>query len=161
MPPECIDKIEQDQATFDGSQWREKQLKDDYFSHIIKYLETGEVPVKPHRKAKQIILDSHQFFLYEGVLYHSCKSKFDREADMTYQLCIPKELQLTFIKLAHEDPMTSSHQNPATAYLNFKQRYFFPRMLRMIEECASSCQECQTKKNYGTKPKFPINLDDQ
>ena len=161
FPPEFLEKMEQDLATFDGSQWRERQLRDDYFSPIINYLESGELPVKPHHKAKQIVLDSHQFFLYEGVLYRCCKSKFDGDADMTYQLCIPNELQLTFVKLAHEDPMTSSHQNPVTAYLNFKQKYFFPRMLRMIEEYASSCHECQTKKNYGTKPGFPINLDDQ
>ena len=75
------------------------------------------------------MLDPHQFFLYEGVLYRSCKLKYDAETDTSYQLCVPKELQLTFVKLAHEDPMTSSHQNPVTAYLNFKQRYFFPRML--------------------------------
>ena len=161
LPPDCLDQIQEDLVKFDGSQWRERQLKDDYFAPIMKYLESEELPAKPHRKAKQIVLDSHQFFLYEGVLYRSCKSKFEGESETTYQLCIPKDLQYTFVKLAHEDPMASSHQNPVTAYLNFKRKYFFPKMLRMIEEYATSCHECQTKKNYGSKPRFPINIEDQ
>ena len=52
LPSECMGQIEEDQVQFDASKWRERQLKDDYFAPIIKYLEIGELPEKPHRKAK-------------------------------------------------------------------------------------------------------------
>ena len=52
LPPECMGQIEEDQVRFDASKSRERQLNDDYFAPIIKYLEIGELPEKLHRKAK-------------------------------------------------------------------------------------------------------------
>lgn len=161
LSPKIIEELQESETKFDTESWRDKQLNDPCFGPIIRYLEGDDLLDLTYKKAKRVILDSHQYFIHDGILYRSCKPKYEASAELQYQLCIPKELQETFAKLAHDDPGISSHQNALQSYLTFKNKYYFPGMLSMIERFASSCHECQSKKNYGSRPLYPIDLNAQ
>lgn len=131
---------------------RELQRHDAQLHGLIKYLENGILP-RCQKKARRILLESGDYALIDGLLWHSrvAKSKRTKHLDH-YQLVLPDTMIKTVIQLYHDSPM-SGHAGITDTLDRVKEHYFFQRMGPLITDYVRSCQECQKRKltKYHTK----------
>ena len=132
---------------FDFSQEKTKELQrlDTQLHGLINYLETGILP-KSQKKARRILLESGDYALIDGLLWHSrvAKSKRTQHLDH-YQLVLPDTMIKPVIQLYHDSPM-SGHAGITDTLDRVKEHYFFQRMGPIITEYVRSCQDCQKHK---------------
>ena len=132
---------------FDFSHEKTKELQrlDTQLHGLINYLETGILP-KSQKKARRILLESGDYALIDGLLWHSrvAKSKRTQHLDH-YQLVLPDTMIKAVIQLYHDSPM-SGHAGITDTLDRVKEHYFFQRMGPIITDYVRSCQDCQKRK---------------
>ena len=93
---------------FDFSQEKTKELQrlDTQLHGLINYLETNILP-KSQKKARRILLETGDYALIDGLLWHSraAKSKHTQHLDH-YQLVFPATMIKSIIQLYHDSPMS-------------------------------------------------------
>ena len=139
---------------FDFSPEKTKELQrlDSQLHELIKYLESG-ILSKGQKRARRILLESGDYALIYGLLWHSrvAKSKRTKHLDH-YQLVLPDTMVKTVVQLYHDSPM-SGHAGITDTLDRVKEHYFFQRMGPIITNYVRSCQDCQKRKTtkYHTK----------
>lgn len=132
---------------FDFSPLKTKELQrnDGQLHGLINYLETGVLP-RSQKKARRILLESSDYALIDGLLWHSrvAKSKRTKQLDH-YQLVLPDTMIKTVVQLYHDSPM-SGHAGITDTLDRVREHYFFQRMGPLITDYVRSCQECQKRK---------------
>ncbi|UYV68834.1 K02A2.6-like [Cordylochernes scorpioides] len=66
-------------------------------------------------------------------------------------LIVPKNKQKELLENMHDHP-TSGHMGIKRTYNRLKSKYFWPSMLKTVEEYVSSCPECQFRKTPSQLP---------
>ena len=137
---------------FSPDKTKELQRLDTQLHGLIKYLDTGILP-NSQKKARRILLESSDYALIDGLLWHSrvAKSKRTQHLD-NYQLILPDTMIKAVIQLYHDSPM-SGHAGITDTLDRVKEHYFFQRMGPIITDYVRSCQDCQKRKatKYHTK----------
>jgi len=75
------------------------------FIPIFDYFETGELPTDD-KAARKIILESEQFVIDNGILYHLLcprTKRLDKMMPVIQQLCVPKVLREKLMIAYHDD----------------------------------------------------------
>ena len=100
---------------------------------LINYLETGVLP-RSQKKARRILLESSDYALIDGLLWHSrvAKSKRTKQLDH-YQLVLPDTMIKTVVQLYHDSPM-SGHAGVTDTLDRVREHYFFQRMGPLITD---------------------------
>ena len=132
---------------FDFSPVKTKELQrhDSQLHGLINYLENGILP-KSQKKARRILLESSDYVVIDGLLWHSRVAKSRRTKHLEhYQLVLPDTMIKTVIQLYHDCPM-SGHGGITDTLDRVKEHYFFQRMGPIITDYVRSCQECQKRK---------------
>ena len=136
---------EPDTGDFSLENIRKLQRRDSYFEPIITYLEQHDLP-EMQKDARKVIILSADYFLYDGLLYHSRKAKSARTKDMTSaQLALPQVLVKSILRIYHDSSM-AGHCGTQTMLDLVKEHYFFPKMALLVSEYVQSCHECQSRK---------------
>ncbi|EUC56265.1 Ty3/Gypsy polyprotein/retrotransposon, putative [Rhizoctonia solani AG-3 Rhs1AP] len=84
--------------------------------------------------------------------------------DDNYRLCVPKELQNETISSMHDQLEESAHAGSHRLYNNMASIYYWPRMMKAIEEYVTTCDPCQkAKPDYRGQRGFlqPIPIPSQ
>ena len=112
---------------------------------LIQYMESNILP-KSQKKARRVLLESSDYALIDGLLWHSCVQKARRTKQLDhFQLVLPDTMIKTVIQLYHNTPM-SRHAGIADTTDRIKQHYFFQCMGPIITDYVRSCPECQQRK---------------
>ncbi len=84
---------------------RKCQLKDAFFSDIIKYLEDNHLPNNV-KYQNSIIAEAEHYLLFNTLLFHFTV-KSNKPVELKMALCIPLELSHGIFELYHSGLMTS------------------------------------------------------
>ncbi|UYV64450.1 hypothetical protein LAZ67_3000767, partial [Cordylochernes scorpioides] len=82
------------------------------------------------------------------------KKLFKKNPSVTgdpWLLIVPKNKQKELLENMHDHP-TSGHMGIKRTYNRLKSKYFWPSMLKTVEEYVSSCPECQFRKTPSQLP---------
>ena len=143
--------------TFDFSPNKvsELQREDCELKYIIQYLESNDLP-KSQKRARKLLLQSSDYCLIDGILFHSRIAKSQRTSKMSnYQLVVPEIMIKTVISLYHDSPM-GGHSGIQDTLDRVKEHYFFPRMSQLITDYVRSCPDCQKRKQTKVHTKSGI-----
>ena len=134
---------------------QELQRTDSLLGPMIVYLETNVLP-KSQKKARKLLLESSDYTLLDGLLFHSHVSKSLRSRNINqYQLVLPEIMIKTVLGLYHDSPM-SGHAGIHDTLDRVKEHYFFHRMGPIITDYVRSCPDCQKRKQTKHHTKSTI-----
>ncbi|KAL5017800.1 hypothetical protein ScPMuIL_003522 [Solemya velum] len=121
------------------------QSCDDAFSVVYSYLDTGILPTS-QKLARRVLLESSDYVLVDGVLYHSRSPKSKRNRDLnSYQVVLPQALVKTVLEICHNSPM-GGHSGIQQTIDLVRSNYYFPRLAQTVSDYVKSCHECQSRK---------------
>lgn len=126
------------------------------FSGIIDYLRDGSLPHDDDDKARKIILESHEYVIENGVLYHlySPRTKhLHRAQAFVKQLCIPANLRDSIAIGLHD---LNGHPGFDRLYATARTRYFFKGMYTFLKDHVLTCHTCQVAKRPVGISKVPL-----
>ena len=126
-----------------------QQRKDSELSEMILYLEKDQLP-EDAAKAKKIALESSQYELLDGVLYHTTPGQ-------TGMLCVvvPNDLRTDLLAEAHSGKF-SGHFAERRVYNLLRRRYWWKGMHADVKRHCRSCLTCATRKGTGRAFKPPL-----
>ena len=110
---------------FSVSNIRYHQSRDDFFSPIVRYLQSGELP-EEQRAQRKILLLSADYLIYDGMLFYLRKQKSKRVMNIECaQLSLPSVMGNFVLQLYHESVL-GAHCGLQFMIDLVKERYFFP-----------------------------------
>ena len=116
---------------------------------LIKYLDTGILP-SSQKKARRILLESSDYALVDGLLWHSRVAKYKRTQHLdNYQFVLPHTMIKAVIQLYHDSPM-SGHAGITDTLDRVKEHYFStygPNNHRLCQ-IMTNCQKRKATKHY-------------
>ena len=125
-----------DLAKVDPDSVRTAQEQDPLWREIIHYLEEEKLP------RRKLPLPIAEFELCQGALYH-IRQLPDR---VIHQLVIPRSLRQQALKMAHGPPL-AAHPGIYRTYMNLRNMFYFPNMLREVKKYVQSCDVCQRRSS--------------
>ena len=116
---------------------------------IIRYLELGELP-KDDREARKLVIESSEFAVNEGVLYHYYQPR-SKGSHRSYinQLVVPLSMRQSILNGYHEE---CSHPGFHRCYLSIRRKYYWKGLHRDLQNHIMSCSLCQ-------QCKYPLPLN--
>lgn len=130
---------------FSPEKTKELQWHDAQLHGLINYLDSNILP-KSQKKARRILLESSDYALIDGLLWHSRVSKSKRTKQLDhYQLVLPDTMIKPVIQSYHDFPM-SGHAGITDTLDRIKEQYFFHRMGPIVTDYVRSCPDCQKRK---------------
>jgi len=132
-----------DITNMEPTKLREAQMADPLWAEVISYLQEESLP------KKRLPLALSEFELQQGVLYH-IRHLPDRTI---HQLVVPQSLRAMALKLAHGPPL-AAHPGVHRTYLNLRNMYYFPNMLKESRLYVRACENCQRRR--GNTQKVPL-----
>lgn len=137
---------------------KKMQTEDQYWGKMIKFQNGEKIENASKNELQKIKNTAYQFFIDDetGILYkHMPRGEYFNAVPV-----IPDELIPTILKITHEDRISGGHHGCKKTLQKTKQRYFFPKMAKIINKHVLSCHECQTHKTktgkYGNLKPMPI-----
>ena len=134
----------------------EKQKLCPDFEHIIKYLETNELPDDPNL-SKSVRAESEYYDINEGILIHFHQSRYKKlpqEARDIAQTCLPTDLRLKAMQAYHDD---NGHFGVKKTFSQMSMKYYWPRMYKDIFHFVKSCDRCQRAKRDNAAVPPPLH----
>lgn len=119
---------------------RAAQQDDPLWKDVISYLEEEQFP------RTKIPLPIGEFELQRGVLYH-IRQLPDR---VIHQLVVPKALRQQALQMAHCPPL-AAHPGTYRTYVNLRNMFYFPNMLKHVKAYVQTCLQCQRRKGPMTR----------
>ena len=146
MPFTLVAAISGDVSAKDGDPLSKRQEADPDLNSVMKYLETGALPAdKP--TAQKLILDSTQYALLDGVLYHV-------EKDKTLRVVPPSGDREKLFHEAHGGKF-GGHLRDAKVHGQLSRHYWWPGMRKDIKQWCHACVPCATR-NVGRQVRPPL-----
>ena len=108
-------------------------------------METGQLPADDSL-ARKIILQSEQYVIDDGILYHlfSPRTKrLDQILPVVQQLCVPRVLREKLMVAYHDD---QCHVGQERLYNTLKAKYYFPLMYTSVLAYVKARELCQKTK---------------
>ena len=126
-----------------------QQPKDSELNEIILYLEENQLP-EDMVKAKKIALESSQYELLNGVLYHTTPAQ-----PGTLCVVVPQDLRTDLLTEAHSGKF-SGHFAERRVYNLLRCRYWWKGMHADVKRHCRACLTCATRKGTGRAFKPPL-----
>ena len=125
---------------------RKDQLQDKETGPMIRYKENQVLSVDDN-VARRLILESHDFKVKNGLLYHFYypRGKGHKTEMLIKQLVVPLNLRDDVLQ-SYYDAITACHQGIERTYQTIRQKYFWHSMYSDIPTYVKSCLECQRNK---------------
>ena len=140
---EMIDLFER--SDFSVESLSNLQRKDSEYGKFVSYLDKGELP-KSQKEARKLLLQSPDFMLINGLLFHSRIAKSKRAKNLkNYQLVLPAVVVKTVISMYHDSSLGGHGGIQHTIDL-IKKKYFFSKLAQKISDYIKSCPACQRRK---------------
>lgn len=114
-----------------------EQSKDSWIKLINKKIQANSL-----KKNEKYVID-------DNVLY---KYAFDSNGVERKLICLPRHLRRDVLHAMHDD-LTAAHQGFVRTLYRIKQRFYFPRMEKVVRRYVRSCKLCQARKPEIGKPK--------
>lgn len=142
-PLACVNEI----STGTKEELIEFQRNDSDFKDFIAYMVDKELPNRG-RFDKRVILESQDYVLDEGVLYHFYYPKgrghcVDR---LVKQLAVPHQLRDDVLR-SYYDSLLEGHQGKDRTYQTICYKYFCPSLHADISTYVQTCISCQRAKD--------------
>ena len=145
---------------FSADKTKDLQRHDPELHRLISYLDSNILP-RSQKQARRILLESNDYVLIDGLLWHSRVQKAKRTKQLDqYQLVLPDTMIKTVIQLYHNTPM-SGHAGIADTIDRIKEHYFFQRMGPIITDYVRSCPDCQQRKQTKVHTKSGVTAYQQ
>ena len=125
-----------------------KQREDPELRKIIEQCEQND-DLKCECNKNQFVLLTHEDDY--SVLYR--EEFFEKKGAQIQQLVVPKELQLTCMKMFHEG---FSHPGIQRCLETMKLYYFWEGQRKDVTQHISDCLSCQLRKVYQGRPMIPV-----
>jgi len=109
------------------------------------------------KKARHVILQSGNFQVVDGLLYHlhyPRTKRLNKIKPVIQQLCVPDVFREQLLTVSHDN---SAHIGRERLYETLKQKYYFPYMYTSVIQYVSSCHICQTAKTSPHTRKAPLS----
>ena len=124
----------------DPEKLRECQVMDPEMSEMMSYLQDRSLP-DDDKSARRVVLESKQFELVEGLLYHENPAAFpDR-----WCLVVPKELRPTLLKEAHQGRF-AGHLSGKKVYDRLRRYVWWRGMKSDVIKFCKACIVCASRK---------------
>ena len=92
-----------------------------------KYLQTKELP-QDDITARHIVLESDQFVMQDGILFHLFTGTKTRSSNLTRRQCaVPGSLRDLVLHMCHDD-VTAGHLGFNKTYQKIRDRFWWPRL---------------------------------
>ena len=130
----------------DGDPLARRQEADPSLAPMMDYLRAGNLPDE-EQTARRLVLESAQYTLLDGVLYHL-------EKDKTLRIVPPV---MDREKLFHDvhDGSFGGHLRDAKVHDQISRHYWWPAMRKDIREWCLACVPCATR-NVGKQVRPPL-----
>ena len=128
------------------------------FELIYKYLDSNQLP-SGRANATRIIAESDQYILDEGILYHIFVPRtkgIPKEKKIIRQLALPAIYRKEALEAYHDSLFGGGHFGFDRTYQCLRQKYYWPRMYKMVLDYVKSCEACQKSKRSQTIHKAPL-----
>ena len=120
----------------DRDQWISEVATDDYFGPIVQLLSSEAAGVAGGEEpSAKLLARCNRFALVEGLLTLKDGGR----------LCVPESRVVRLLKEHHETP-SGGHVGVFKCHADIAQRFFWPRMRKLIEKFVHSCISCQANK---------------
>ena len=125
------------------------QKKDPEIKLIIDYLVLDKLP-DDNKKRHAVLIKQDQYFIHDDVLYHVDQRKPKMDAEISFQVVIPRPLVPTILKIIHDCHFQGGHMGVSRSIAKAKSKYYWNHMYRDIVNWVSSCEVCtQRKRNHN------------
>ena len=123
-----------------------RQREDSELGEIIRYLETGALPVD-EKRARELVLSRQQYLLLEGVLYWVAK-------DNTLKVIPPESDRKRLFEEVHGG-VFGGHLRDAKIHGELSRRYWWPGMRSNIIRWCQACLVCSSRQ-VGQRIRPPL-----
>jgi len=136
--------------------FKDAQLSDSFAGPMLQFLDQDMLP-DDQRQARDILLQADQYFVHEGLLYHVWHTPSRRHMPErnTVQLYIPVTMVNLILNNCH-DNVLAAHFGFHRTYHKIRQRYFWKRMYRDVDNWVRSCTSCSQRKTHRHKVIAPM-----
>ena len=131
-------------------------LEDNDFTHIYKYLTTGELS-GDEKTDKITMLINDQYYIKDDLLYKLRIPRGRKESlvrDLANCLCVPIKFRYQLIEHLHN---VCGHLGVKRNFLTLSARVFWKGLYTDIESYIKSCDVCQHGKRYFQKQTVPLH----
>ena len=135
------------------------------FRDIFKYLENGTLP-DDKKLANKVILESNQYALLHGVLYHFYQPRvknMQTPQRLVRQLALPGPCREDVLLSFHDSHAGGGHLGVQKTFAAIRECYFFPGMYQIIHDYVTTCDLCQrmkVKRKRQPPPLTPMPIAD-
>ena len=136
--------------------FKDAQLADPFAGPMIRFLDEDILPDN-QRQARDILLQSDQYYVHEGILYHIWHTPAKRHMPErnTVQFYVPVTMIDIILNNCH-DNVLAAHFGFQRTYHKIRQRYFWKRMYRDVDNWVRSCISCAQRKTHRHKVRAPM-----
>ena len=130
---------ESEESVIDLEEVIKCQMEDSDMSAMITYLQDGTLP-EDQNKSRRIVLESKQFEVVEGVLYHE-NSAFPGR----WCLVVPEKFRVTLLEEAHRGHF-AGHLAGKKTYDRLRRDYWWRGMKNEVISFCKACLVCASRK---------------
>jgi len=137
----------------DDKSWAEAQKSDDWYKHMIRWIETGDLPID-NVKAKWVLVNSPHFSIdpITGILLRNSLNNSSTQL----RRCVPKQWRKLITSICHDSKWVGAHMGRDKTIQRVSERFYFPNLSEYIEAYIAICPSCQCSKHSKLKPKVPM-----
>lgn len=151
-----ISKVPTFPQEIDLDNFKQALVSDSYAGKMLKYLEQDILP-DDQRQARDILLQADQYIVHEGLLYHIWHTPAKRHMPErnSVQLYIPVTCIDMVLNNCHDHTL-AAHFGFQRTYSKIRQRYFWKKMYKDIDNWVRSCISCAQRKTHRHKVLAPM-----
>ena len=144
---------------FSADETKDLQRHDPELHRLISHLDSNILP-RSQKQSSRILLESFDYVLIEGLLWHSRVQKAKRTKQLDhFQLVIPDTMIKTVIQLYHNTPMSGNTGNAETID-RIKEHFFFQRIGPIITDHALTVNNARKQKSTLSQVSQHIHSQD-
>ena len=136
--------------------FKQELAADSFANSMLLYLVQDVLP-DDSIKARDIIIQSDQYFVHDQLLYHIWHTPAKRHVPErnVVRLYIPRTIIDTVLNNCH-DHVLAAHFGFQRTYDRIRQRYFWKGMYKDVDNWVRSCISCSQRKTHRHKVLTPM-----
>ena len=122
----------------------EEYQKDNFFKEVWRLLNVKKDESLDDLSKSMIRSYAKRFVIENDKLYVKENDKI--------RLCLPKGVVRDRVMFLHHDSLVGGHQGVMRTHESMVNKFYFPRMKKIIERYVNTCVTCQRNKSHNLKP---------